>query len=137
MNEMGAITLRDLEIPKIRIRVDPDKCLLPMSCEWQCYIRCPQQCFNVYPRIGDPMFKRADMTIPGQYAAHGGGMGKCVGCLICLDKCPENAITLDFQRPKASPEEHPYAHPYEAKSVGWENQKLMEEMDKKWKKEGQ
>ena len=134
---MGAITLRDLEIPKIIIRVDPKKCLLPMSCEWQCYIRCPQQCFNVYSRLGDPMFIRADMRVSGHYTAGAGGMGKCVGCLICLDKCPESAITLDFQRPEASPDEHPYAHPYEAKSVGWENQKLIEENDKKWKKEGQ
>ena len=135
---MGAITLRDEEIPKIIVRVNPDKCLLPMECEWQCFIRCPQQVFSVYSRIGDPPFKRAQTDVSGQYTAGAGGMGKCVGCLICLDKCPENAITLDFQRAIPSHEEHPYAHPYENISVGWENQKILEEMDKKWKqkKEG-
>lgn len=133
---MGAITLRDLKIPKIIVKVDWKKCLLPMSCSWPCYIKCPQQVFSVHSTIGNPMFKRADMTKSGQYTAGaGGGMGKCVGCLICLDKCPEKAITIEFQRPRASSEEHPYAHPYEKQTVGWENQKIMDELDKKWKKE--
>ena len=51
----------------------------------------------------------------------------------CTENCPEDAISIEITTPEIKEGEHPYKHPFESVKVGMENQKLIEELDSRYK----
>lgn len=125
-----SIPIREIDLPPIHVRVDQDKCNLPMMCSYKCFEKCPQGVFHVYGQKSGK-FLKSDPTQPKNFITVGQAHAKCTGCMICVEKCPENAITIKLEIPQIESEEHPYRHPFENVKEGWENYKIMEQNDAK------
>lgn len=63
-----AIQIKNLDIPTIRVKVDREKCQLPMVCDYKCYTKCPQGVFHVhsYPNVSG-RFMKPDPNSPKHY----------------------------------------------------------------------
>ena len=129
-----AIQIKNLGIPPIKVRVDREKCQLPMICGYKCYTKCPQGVFHVhsYPNVSGAYMK-PDPNSPKHYLVVGSASPKCIGCMECTKNCPEDAITVEIKVPEVKEGQHPYSHPFESIEVGMENQKQIEELDSTYK----
>ena len=130
-----SIQIKNQDIPVIRVRIDREKCQLPMMCDYQCYIKCSQQVFHVhsYPNVSG-RFMKPDEKSPKHYLVTGSSAPKCIGCMECLENCPEDAISIEITPPEIKEGEHPYKHPFESVEVGMEKQKLIDEIDSKYER---
>ena len=130
-----AIQIKNLDIPTIRVKIDREKCQLPMVCGYKCYTKCPQGVFHVhsYPNVSG-RFMKPDPNSPKHYLVVGSAAPKCIGCMECTENCPEDAITIEIKIPEIREGEHPYKHPFESLEVGMENQKLIKELDSRYKR---
>jgi len=129
-----AIQIKNLDIPTIRVKIDREKCQLPMICSYKCYTKCPQGVFHVhsYPKVSGAYMK-PDPNSPKHYLVAGSAAPKCIGCMECTEHCPEDAITIEIKISEGKEGEHPYKHPFESLEVGMENQKQIEELDSTYK----
>jgi len=130
-----AIQVKSEDVPIIRVKVDREKCQLPMVCSYKCYINCSQQVFHVhsYPNVSR-RFMKPDENSPKHYLVTGSAAPRCIGCMECLDNCPEDAISIEITTPEIKEGDHPYKHPFESLDVGMENQKLIDELDSRYKR---
>ncbi|NVM54247.1 MAG: 4Fe-4S dicluster domain-containing protein [Candidatus Helarchaeota archaeon] len=101
-----SITLTDPALPKVKIRIANDKCKTPMVCPSPCYKLCPQGVFIV---AANPMKVAKKWTpvsneTPGDYMLVAPMIPKCVGCMICVEKCPMGALKIKIKPPKEEPE---------------------------------
>jgi ferredoxin len=129
-----AIQIKNLDIPTIRVKVDREKCQLPMVCDYKCYTKCAQQVFHVhsYPKVSG-RFMKPDPNSPKHYLVSGSAAPKCIGCMECTANCPEDAITIEIKLPEVKEGENPYKHPFESLEVAMENQKQIEKLDSTYK----
>ncbi len=129
-----AIQIKNLDIPSIRVRIDREKCQLPMICSHKCFTKCPQGVFHVhsYPNVSGAYMK-PDPNSPKHYLVAGSAAPKCTGCMECTENCPEDAITIEIKTPEIKEGEHPHKHPFESMEVAMENQKIIEKLDSTFK----
>ena len=129
-----AIQIKNIDIPSIRVRIDREKCQLPMICSYKCFTKCPQGVFHVhsYPNVSGAYMK-PDPNSPKHYLVAGSASPKCTGCMVCTDNCPEDAITVEIKLPEMKEGDHPYKHPFESLEVGMEKQKQIEKLDSTYK----
>ena len=129
-----AIQIKNIDLPSIRVKVDREKCQIPMNCSYKCYTACPQGVFHVhsYPQVSGA-FMKPDPNSPKHYLVAGSAAPKCTGCMVCTENCPEDAITIEITLPEVKEGEHPYKHPFESMEVAMENQKRIEEIDSTYK----
>jgi ferredoxin len=129
-----AIQIKNLDIPTIRVKVNREKCQLPMVCSYKCYTKCPQGVFHIhsYPNVSG-RYMKPDPNSPKHYLVVGSAAPKCIGCMECTENCPEDAITIEIEGPEVKEGEHPYKHPYESLEVGMKNQEQIEELDSTYK----
>jgi ferredoxin len=129
-----AIQIKNKDIPIIRVRVDREKCQIPLGCDYKCYTKCSQQVFHVHnnPRMS-ARFMKPDDNSPKHYLVSGSAAPRCIGCMECLENCPEDAISIEIITPEIKEGEHPYKHPFESLEVGMENQKLIDNLDSRYK----
>ena len=129
-----AIQIKNLDIPTIRVKVDREKCQLPMVCDYKCYTKCSQQVFHVhsYPNVSR-RFMKPDPTKPKHYLVTGSAAPKCIGCMECTKYCPVDAITIEITLPEIKEGENPYKHPFESLKVAMENQEQIEKLDSLFK----
>lgn len=129
-----SIQLKNQDLPVIRVRVDREKCQLPMVCEYKCYTKCSQQVFHVhsYPNVSG-RFMKPDPNSPKHYLVTGSAAPKCIGCMECTKYCPVDAITIEITLPEIKEGENPYKHPFESLKVAMENQEQIEKLDSLFK----
>ncbi len=129
-----AIQIKNKDIPTIRVKVDREKCQLPMVCDYKCYIKCPQGVFHVhsYPHVSGAYMK-PDPNKPKNYLVAGSAAPKCIGCMECTKYCPVDAITIEITLPEIKEGENPYKHPFESLKVAMENQEQIEKLDSLFK----
>ncbi len=129
-----AIQIKNLDIPVIRVRVDIEKCQLPMICSYKCFTKCTQGVFHVYSyRNVSGAYMKPDPNIPKNYLVAGSAAPKCIGCMECTKNCPEDAITIEIKLPEVKEGEHPYKHPFESMELAMENQRRIEKLDSTYK----
>ncbi len=74
----------------VQIEVDKNKCPSPRDCR-RCLEICPESVFMTYPRVHRmPGRKARDWVIVPALSS------QCTGCMICVEACPHNAITVTF-----------------------------------------
>jgi ferredoxin len=77
---------------------------------------------------------KPDENSPKHFLVTGSAAPKCIGCMDCLENCPQDAISIEITLPEFEEGEHPYKHPFESLEVGMENQKLIDELDAKYER---
>ncbi|MFX0133693.1 MAG: 4Fe-4S dicluster domain-containing protein [Candidatus Hodarchaeota archaeon] len=96
------------EIPKVKIKVSEKKCPTPFMCQ-KCLNICPTGVFMV---IANPM-KTTTKYVPidekeiGSYMLMAPMASKCIGCMKCVDICPNQAIKLKIKYPVEESSEEP------------------------------
>lgn len=85
---MGA-HLRQLDIPEytVKVQVDEEKCLGPFECG-ACLKNCPAVVFSAYSR------NRTEGEISYDWGVEANRDVFCWRCDVCLEVCPEKAITI-------------------------------------------
>ena len=75
-------------IEMLQIEINEKKCKSPREC-LKCLQACPEGVFMNYPRQARAPGKRAgDWVIVPAMAS------LCTGCNVCVEICPENAVTV-------------------------------------------
>ena len=81
-------------IPKIEW--DGTKCLTPLVCKI-CLQICPGQVFRSgHYKLAYQRGKEYDVKEPGRYKVFAEWLDQCTGCNLCIERCPANAITIEF-----------------------------------------
>ncbi|MHA1268872.1 MAG: 4Fe-4S binding protein [Candidatus Helarchaeota archaeon] len=94
-----SITLSDPDLPKVKIRINVDKCQTPMACSNPCYRICPQGVFVVAPNPTKSYKKwyTVDPNTPGDYTLIAPMVPKCTGCMLCVKNCPNKALKIKIK----------------------------------------
>lgn len=84
-----------MSVPKYaEITIDREKCTTPFDCK-KCIQGCPQSVFMVMA-VKVEKGKETDPKEKGTYFLHPPFRDKCTGCDLCIELCPENALTISF-----------------------------------------
>ncbi len=69
------------------IKIDKEKCKDPLNCG-KCLQRCPLALFCTYP------LNRQPKQICEEWAVEPAFPDLCIGCMVCVQNCPNQAITV-------------------------------------------
>ncbi len=73
-----------------KISVDYEKCTEPFDCKI-CLQTCPEAVFMIEPTKVKPY----EETDPGDYRLLPVWRDKCVGCMDCVEACPNDALNVE------------------------------------------
>lgn len=90
--EVCPVDLNSLPMKLPKIEIDRTKCRVPFWCK-KCLENCPHLVFWV-DNVRIERFKEADPRQPDVYKLMAVRRDKCTLCSICVDGCPEGAITI-------------------------------------------
>jgi ferredoxin len=74
------------------IKIDQQRCLTPFACK-RCIQACPTAVFGVFETKMARM-EETDKYEPGAYRLRVIYRDHCSGCNICVEVCPEEALSL-------------------------------------------
>lgn len=77
-----------------KIEIDATKCTTPFDCKG-CLAACPQSVFRV-TAVKVVKGRETDPKDPGVYTLSAPYRDKCSGCNLCIEVCPEDALTITF-----------------------------------------
>ena len=82
---------------KTKISIKSSKCPTPFACK-KCMEVCPGGVFIVTPNpIKVKKYKPLDENEPKTYFLAPAIIGACIGCMDCIEVCPNDAIKVDVQ----------------------------------------
>ena len=76
------------------IEIDYGKCQTPFECK-KCLMVCPTSVFSV-EAIKVEKFKETDPKEPGGYMLLPLYRDRCIGCMDCVQVCPQDALVVSF-----------------------------------------
>ena len=76
------------------IEIDAEKCTTPFACKG-CLTGCPQSVFRV-EAVHVVKGRETNPADKGVYKLSAPYRDKCTGCNICIELCPEDALTITF-----------------------------------------
>ena len=79
-----------------RIQWDGEKCLTPLICKI-CLEICPEEVLRLgFITIAVARGVEYSIDEPGRYTLEAEWIDRCIGCMKCVDACPENALDIQF-----------------------------------------
>ncbi len=81
-----------------RISINTSKCPKPMLCKI-CLEICPEQVLQVLP-MGIVRGVEYSFDDAQKYWLRAEWMDRCIGCMECVNECPQNAIAIEFPEVK-------------------------------------
>ncbi|GAB4323514.1 MAG: hypothetical protein Kow0010_04870 [Dehalococcoidia bacterium] len=76
------------------IKIDQQRCTTPFACK-RCIQACPTAVFAVF-ETKMVRLEETDKYEPGTYRLRVAYRDKCSGCNLCVEICPEHALSLEF-----------------------------------------